>query len=187
MRRHKASRTILRSLAHWHADWISICFFASFSSDVVPWDVFSAGGHNAVWLGIATNSSKSSIPPSQTCQARLGKQNEYKRISTKKISVAGETFTAQTEWCTYCIFFGFLPVLPAITVLKYFFGRLSVVVFCGFAVFGVGASMILGSRVSSGGGLLLNALTRAHVIKLSKYLYTGSLSSSRTCNHDFFI
>lgn len=53
------------------------------------------------------------------------------------------------------------------------------VVSCGVAEdlgFGVEIS---GSRVSTGGGLLLNSLTRAHVIMLSKYLYTGSLSSSR--------
>lgn len=58
------------------------------------------------------------------------------------------------------------------------------VVSCGVAEglgFGVEVS---GSSASTGGGLLLNSLTRAHVIMLSKYLYTGSLSSSRILKRD---
>lgn len=57
------------------------------------------------------------------------------------------------------------------------------VFFSGFTeLFGVEVLTILGSRVTTGAGLLLNSRTRAHVIMLSKYLYTGSLSSSRICN-----
>lgn len=100
--------------------------------------------------------------------------------------MAGETFAAQTKLCIYCIFFGSLPDFLTVSI-----GLLtwsSVVIFCGFAVvFGVEVLGLLGSMVTTGGGLLLNSLTRAHVIMLSKYLYTGSLSSSRICNHDFYL
>lgn len=43
----------------------------------------------------------------------------------------------------------------------------------------VDVPVILGSTVTSGGALCLNSLTRAQVIILSRYLYTGS--NSLTC------
>lgn len=71
--------------------------------------------------------------------------------------------------------------LPALlwfsTVLKYVFGPSSVVFFSCVCVL-----RISGKILTWGGGLELNSLTRAHVIRLSKYLYTGSLSSSRIWN-----